>query len=135
MTDVNKKLIGSVLAVVLVIVAILANHGDLGLPEFVAFLAGTGALGIVSSLAIAALRIAMPAIANDYAVFFSIFVAVAMNAVAKALVPYVDNFPLALYEMWPTFIWLAQQAWYYLSPDSGPNRRARAASKIHYSKL
>jgi len=135
MTDVNKKLIGTALAVVLVIVAVLANHGDLGLPEFVAFLAGTGALGIISSLAVAALRIAMPAIANDYAVFFSMIVAVAVNAIAKALVPYVDNFPSALYEMWPTFIWVAQQAWYYLNPDSGSNRRARMASKIYYNEL
>ena len=77
--EINKKLIGTALAVVLLLGAIMANSGELGLPEFVAFLAGTGALGVISSLAIAAIRIAVPEIDSDYAVFFSMAVAVVFN--------------------------------------------------------
>jgi len=131
--EINKKLIGTALAVVLLLGAIMANSGELGLPEFVAFLAGTGALGVISSLAIAAIRIAVPEIDSDYAVFFSMAVAVVFNAVAKATLPYVQSLPPSLYDLWPTLVWLAQQFWYYMNPELGLNKRARLGSKLLYS--
>lgn len=133
--EVNKKLIGLALAVVLLLSAVVANSGELGLAEFVAFLAGTTALGAVSSLAVAAIRIAIPAIDSDYAMFFSIGIAVAINTLAKALLPYVPDLSPALYDLWPSLTWLAQQLWYYVNPELDLNRRASKASDMYYGRL
>jgi len=133
--EVNKKLIGTALAVVLVLVALAAAHGDLGLVEFITFLAGTTGLGVVSSLAVAAIRIVCPEIDSDYAFFFSMVIAVFFNMVAKTILPYVQNLPAGLYEIWAALVWLAQQVWHYLNPDLEINARARAASDLHYRRL
>ena len=82
--------------------------------EFVTYLAGAAALGVVSSFVVTALK-KLLGIEGTAAKVASVAIAALVNVAANLALPYLDNLPVWVAQFWPVAVWLAGQIWYELT--------------------
>lgn len=80
--------------------------------EFVRWLATAGALGVVSSVVVQALKALVPGLADIKAKIISILVATFVSIVATLAVPYLGQVPADVERFWPLIVWAVSQLWY-----------------------
>ena len=82
--------------------------------EFVKYLAGAAALGVVASSFVSLLKVALN-IEGTKAKIISVIAAAVVNVVANLFMPYLDRLPPQIAQFWPVAVWIASQIWYELT--------------------
>jgi len=80
------------------------------LPEFLAWLAGGGAvLGVIASFIVQVIKKIKPGFEDAKAKYLSIIIAVIISFGAKALLPYVNQLPSDVLALWAYVVYLFEQ--------------------------
>jgi len=80
--------------------------------EFVQWLATSGALGAVSYFLLQCIKALFPSVKDKVASIASVLMAAIVGIVATFAVPYLNNLPPWIDQVWPIIVWLWSQLFY-----------------------
>ena len=118
----SKKLPSIARGILLVGLAVLVAAIPAGsFMEFLTWLAGATAAGVIATYALQVIRKISPIIDEDIAMIASVFIAALISVVAKVLLMKTGTTPPPIIDQnWQLICWLAEQLWYYIFRDTVP---------------
>lgn len=80
--------------------------------EFMRWLASTAATGVVASYVVQAIKLVFPQVQDEVAVRVSVIVAAVVALAAYLVLPYMQQLPPVVEQIWPIIAWLASYIWF-----------------------